>query len=125
MATIYEATCQSCHHTYELCAGPLRSGPTFACQRCGKDLQVPDFAPPDSSELEMRGLARLLVTKPWPQEGRDFSRKEREELLLLAIADGCECGGAIVEDKDDGNIRYCCPICKSDRIAREATGLAD
>jgi hypothetical protein len=86
---------------------------------------VPTCAPLGSPELDLHGLALLLVSDDWPEYGRQFSQLEWKELLLLAKVDGCKCGGVIVEDEGDGQIRYRCPSCCSDQLDRIAVGDAD
>jgi hypothetical protein len=126
MGRLYQIKCRKCHHAYEIARGPLESGPQYRCNCCGhqKDIVIPEFASPDSAELDMHSLARLFVSKKWLTSGRPFSHNEVEELKKLAMADGCTCGGTYVDDEKT-LIRFRCEKCKSDLIDCVMIGLAD
>jgi len=125
MGALYKVSCKQCNYQYEQVVGPLMSGPTFACQTCGLQPDRPCLAPANEKEMELGQLAVFFLRRKWPIEGRKFTRSESEDLISLVQAKGCKCGGSIIEECAENQIRYCCVRCGSDDIAREWIGNAD
>ena len=125
MGVVYSVLCKACKHEFEQVVGPLMSGPTLACQECGRHPDQPEFAPSESPEMSNDDLAYLLISGRWPAKGRQFTPRELTSLRLLVRAQGCICGGRIFEECDEFNIKYRCEICRSTDLIRTKCGFAD